>query len=144
MSRTKQTARPSSAVVKKKAIPPNGVKKAPAKMAVVARTATARLRHKQPFREAHEELRWAYIRKLARKGGVKRLSKNVYEPMSRFIIREGEKLLLDARVITEHMRRSTITVNDLLLAMRDKGVRMYGADAEPRKRKSKQQTAADD
>lgn len=66
------------------------------------------------------------IRRLARRGGVKRISGFIY-PYSRQIIMEFmEKLLRDATVYTTHGKRKTVTSMDIILAMKRNGKALLG------------------
>ena len=66
------------------------------------------------------------IRRLARRGGVKRISKEVYNE-TRIILREFLKgVIMDAVTYTEHSKRKTVTAQDVILALKRKGNTLYG------------------
>ena len=69
------------------------------------------------------------IRRLARRGGVKRISALIYEE-TRIILRSFlESVLRDAVFYTEHARRKTITSMDIVYALKRQGRCLYGIGA---------------
>jgi histone H4 len=68
------------------------------------------------------------IRKLARRGGCKRISGLVYEE-TRGVLRPWlHTLLKDTVAYTEHARRKTVTVMDVVYALKKQGRVLYGFD----------------
>lgn len=66
------------------------------------------------------------IRRLARRGGVKRISQPIYE-LSRGCLKLFlENVIRDAITYTEHAKRSTVTAMDVVYALRLKGHTLYG------------------
>lgn len=66
------------------------------------------------------------IRRLARRGGVKRISGLVYEE-TRGVLRVFlENLIRDATTYTEYAKRKTVTANDVLYALKRQGKTLYG------------------
>ena len=66
------------------------------------------------------------IRRLARRGGVKRISQLIYEE-TRSILRSFlEKVLKDAIIYTEHGKRKTVTSLDVIYALKRQGRCLYG------------------
>ena len=66
------------------------------------------------------------IRRLARRGGVKRISALIYDE-TRFVIRTFlENVIKDAVVYTEHSRRKTVTAMDVVYALKRQGRCLYG------------------
>ena len=66
------------------------------------------------------------IRRLARRGGVKRISELVYDE-TRIILRAFiEKDLKGAIVYTEHANRKTVTSWDIIYALKNQGRCLYG------------------
>ena len=69
------------------------------------------------------------IRRLARRGGVKRISALIYEE-TRMVIRTFlENVIKDAVVYTEHSRRKTVTAMDVVYALKRQGRCLYGFDS---------------
>ena len=68
------------------------------------------------------------IRRLARRGGVKRISALIYEE-TRIVLRAFlESVVRDAVVYTEHARRKTVTAMDIVYALKRQGRSLYGFD----------------
>ena len=65
------------------------------------------------------------IRRLARRGGVKRISQLIYED-TRVILRSFlENVLKDIIVYTEHAKRKTVTSLDVIYALKRQGRMLY-------------------
>ncbi|RCN30940.1 core histone H2A/H2B/H3/H4 [Ancylostoma caninum] len=66
------------------------------------------------------------IRRLARRAGVKRISGLIYEE-TRGVLRQFlEKVIHDAVMYTEHAKRKTVTVMDVVYAVKRQGYTLYG------------------
>ena len=61
------------------------------------------------------------VRRLARRGGTKRMSSTVHQETHGVLKVFLEKVLKEALIYTEHARRKTVSVEDVLLALRRKG-----------------------
>ena len=66
------------------------------------------------------------IRRLARRGGVKRISKLIYEETRLILKAFLEKVLKDTIVYTEHAKRKTVTSLDVIYALKRQGRSLYG------------------
>jgi histone H3/H4 len=66
------------------------------------------------------------IRRLARRGGVKRISGLIYEEAREVLKQFLEKILLDAVTYTEHARRKTVTAMDVVFALKRNDRTLYG------------------
>lgn len=66
------------------------------------------------------------IRRLARRGGVKRLSGRVYEEAEKITIDYIDVVLKHAVTYAQHSKRRTVSVNDMLHALKRVGTRMIG------------------
>ena len=66
------------------------------------------------------------IRRLARRGGVKRISGLVYQQVRQVLKVFLENLLRDAVSYTEHAKRKTVTTADVVHALKRQGRTMYG------------------
>lgn len=69
------------------------------------------------------------IRRLARRGGVKRISGLVYEESRSTLKLFLENLLRDTIAYTEHARRKTVTTMDVIYALKRQGRTLYGFGA---------------
>jgi len=65
------------------------------------------------------------IRRLARRGGVKRISGLMYEETRGVLNVFLENVMRDTIVYTEHARRKTVSVNDVLYALKRRGSTLY-------------------
>ena len=69
------------------------------------------------------------IRRLARRGGVKRLSGLMYEE-TRSVLRSFlDSVVKDSATYTEHARRKTVTALDVVHALKRQGKTLYGFGA---------------
>ena len=66
------------------------------------------------------------IRRLARRGGVKRISAFIYDD-ARTVLKEFvDSLVRDAIAYTEHSKRKTVTALDVVYALKRQGRTLYG------------------
>lgn len=66
------------------------------------------------------------IRRLARRGGVKRIAADIYGE-TRFILRQFmENIIKDAITYTEHARRKTVSALDVIYSLKRQGKTLYG------------------
>lgn len=66
------------------------------------------------------------IRRLARRGGVKRISGLVYEETRGLLRQFLENILRDAVTYTEYSKRSTLSALDVVHALKRNGRTLYG------------------
>jgi histone H4 len=66
------------------------------------------------------------IRRLARRGGVKRLSSFIYEDSRQVLKGFLEGIVRDSVTYTEHARRKTVTAMDVVYALKRQGRTIYG------------------
>lgn len=84
------------------------------------------MRHRKILRDNIHGITKPAIRRLARRGGVKRISGLIYEE-SRGVLRLFlEKVIRDAVAYTEHARRKTVTAMDVVYALKRQGKTLYG------------------
>jgi histone H4 len=69
------------------------------------------------------------IRRLARRGGVKRISAEIYEETRSVLKGFLENVVRDAVTYTEHARRKTVTAMDVVFALKRQGRTLYGFGA---------------
>lgn len=66
------------------------------------------------------------IRRLARRGGVKRISSLIYDE-TRMVLRTFlENVIRDSVTYTEHAKRKTVTAIDVVYALKRQGRTLYG------------------
>ena len=69
------------------------------------------------------------IRRLARRGGVKRISNLIYDETRLVLKAFLETVVRDAVTYTEHARRKTVTAMDVVYALKRQGRALYGFGA---------------
>jgi histone H4 len=83
-------------------------------------------RHRKMLRNNILGISKPSIRRLARRGGVKRISGKVYDEIRGVLRVFLEKVVHDAVVYTEHARRTTVTAMDVVYALKSQGRTIYG------------------
>ena len=66
------------------------------------------------------------IRRLARRGGVKRISGLLYEEIRGVVKSFVEGVVRDSIAYTEHAKRRTVTALDVVHALKKRGRMLYG------------------
>ncbi|KAM0986333.1 hypothetical protein ACFX13_013772 [Malus domestica] len=74
-------------------------------------------RNGKDFRDNIQVITKPAIRRLARRGGVKRISELIYEETKSFLNIFLENVIRDAVTYTEHARRKTVTIMDVVHAL---------------------------
>jgi len=69
------------------------------------------------------------IRRLARRGGVKRISTFIYDDTRTVLKSFLENIVRDATTYTEHAKRKTVTAMDVVFALKRQGRTLYGFGA---------------
>lgn len=83
-------------------------------------------RHRKVIRESINGVTKPAIRRLARRGGVKRISGLIYEDTRNHLRSFLETVLKDALAYTEHANRKTVTAMDVVYALKRQGRTLYG------------------
>ena len=79
-----------------------------------------------PARRPSSRAQKPAIRRLARRGGVKRISGLIYEETRGVLKVFLENVVRDAVTYTEHARRKTVTALDVVYALKRQGRTLYG------------------
>jgi histone H4 len=66
------------------------------------------------------------IRRLARRGGVKRISSLIYDEARNVLRTFLESVIKDSVTYTEHSKRKTVTALDVVYALKRQGKTLYG------------------
>jgi len=82
-------------------------------------------RHRKILRDNIQGITKPAIRRLARRGGVKRISGLVYEETRSVIKVFLEKILRDTVTYTEHAKRTTVIAMDVVYALKRAGRTLY-------------------
>lgn len=83
-------------------------------------------RHRKRLRDNIQGITKPAIRRLARRGGVKRMSGMVYEETRGVLKAFLESVIRDAVAYTEHAKRKTVTAMDVVFALKRQGKLLYG------------------
>ncbi|KAH9593303.1 histone H4 [Trypanosoma conorhini] len=83
-------------------------------------------RQKKILRENVRGITRGSIRRLARRGGVKRISGVMYDEVRGVIKAFVEGVVRDATAYTEYARKKTVTAVDVVNALRKRGKILYG------------------
>ena len=83
-------------------------------------------RHRKVLRDNLRGVTKNDIRRLARRGGVKRLSGLIYEETRTVLNAFLNKIIEDAVTYTVHAKRKTVTAMDVVYALKRQGRTLYG------------------
>lgn len=86
----------------------------------------AKKRHRRVVRENIQGIIKPAIRRLARRGGVKRISGLIYDETRGVLKVFLENVVRDAVTYTEHACRKTVTALDVVYALKRQGRTLYG------------------
>ncbi|XP_035699563.1 transcriptional regulatory protein AlgP-like [Branchiostoma floridae] len=92
-------------------------------------------RHRKVLRDNIQGITKPAIRRLARRGGVKRISGLIYEETRGVLKVFLENVIRDAVTYTEHAKRKTVTAMDVVYALKRQGRTLYGFASSPKKAK---------
>lgn len=90
----------------------------------------AAVRHRHIRRANIQGVTKPAIRRLARRGGVKRIAGGVYEETRGVLKIFLEHIVRDAVLYTEHAGRKTVTSMDVVRALKRNGRCLYGMDGK--------------
>ncbi|KAL0215192.1 hypothetical protein P9112_007376 [Eukaryota sp. TZLM1-RC] len=83
-------------------------------------------RHRKVLRENIQGITKPAIRRLARRGGVKRISALIYDETRTVLRTFLENVIRDSVTYCEHARRKTVTAMDVVYALKRHGRVLYG------------------
>ncbi|ETS83028.1 hypothetical protein PFICI_04904 [Pestalotiopsis fici W106-1] len=86
-------------------------------------------RHRKILRDNIQGVTKGSIRRLARRGGVKRISGGIYEEVRGVLKGYLESVLRDVVLYTEYRQAKTVTTTDVIHALRRRGTPIYGFDS---------------
>lgn len=89
-------------------------------------------RHYKAMRNNIQGITKPAIRRLARRGGVKRLCDGIYGSMRAELREKLRRVLHDAIAYTEHAGRSTVTALDVVCALKHNNMPIYGVETPRR------------
>ncbi|KAL2051677.1 hypothetical protein ABVK25_008091 [Lepraria finkii] len=85
-------------------------------------------RHRKIVRDSVRGVTKGDIRRLARRGGVKRISGTIYDEVRQALIARLKLILHDCTAYVQHSNRKTVTVTDVIFALKRLGRPIYGFD----------------
>ncbi|NWS31516.1 H4 protein, partial [Polioptila caerulea] len=83
-------------------------------------------RHRKVLRDILQGISKRAIRRLARRGGVRRLSGLIYEETRGVLKVFLENVIRDAVTYTEHAKRNPVTAMAVVYALKRQGYTLYG------------------
>ena len=86
-------------------------------------------RHRKFLRDTIQGITKPAIRRLARRGGVKRISGVIYDETRGVLKAFLDNVIRDSVTYTEHARRKTVTAMDVVYALKRQGRTLYGFGA---------------
>jgi len=85
-------------------------------------------RHRKVLRDNIQGITKPAIKRIARRGGVKRISGLIYEETRSVLRAFLDMVIKDAVTYTEYAKRKTVTAMDVVMALKRLGRTMYGFD----------------
>ena len=85
-------------------------------------------RHRKVLRGNTQGITKPAIRRLARRGGVKRISGLIYDETRSALRAFLKDVIHEAVIYTEYARRKTVTAMDVVYALKRQGRTLYGFD----------------
>jgi histone H4 len=92
----------------------------------LGKSAVKRTRKSVPAGDSIKGITKPSIRRLARRGGVKRISSNIYIETRGVLKVFLESIIRDAVTFCEHARRKTVSALDVVYALKRQGRTLYG------------------
>ncbi|XP_072911373.1 histone H4-like [Hemitrygon akajei] len=83
-------------------------------------------RHRKVLRDNIQSITKPAIRRLARCGGVKRISGLIYEETRRVLKVFQDNVIQDAVTYSEHAKRKLVSAMDVVYALKRQGITLYG------------------
>jgi histone H4 len=83
------------------------------------------------FKENIKYVTRGAIRRMARRGGVKRISAGIYDEARTALKDFLNQVLRDVASYVEYENRKTVTVMEVLFALKRRGRTLYGFDVKP-------------
>ncbi|KAI2646821.1 Histone H4 [Labeo rohita] len=99
-------------------------------------------RHRKVLRDNIQGITKPAIRRLARRGGVKRISGLIYEETRGVLKVFLENVIRDAVTYTEHAKRKTVTAMDVVYALKRQGRTLYGFGGGKKRKRARKESYA--
>ncbi|KAL7922264.1 histone-fold-containing protein [Trichoderma austrokoningii] len=85
-------------------------------------------RRQKIIRDSIQGITKPAIRRIARRGGVKRISATIYEETRSAMKKFLKEIIHDAVAYVEHRKAKTVTIHDVLHSLQRRGRTLYGFD----------------
>ncbi|KAH6614077.1 histone-fold-containing protein [Boeremia exigua] len=85
-------------------------------------------RHQKIQRDTIQGVTKGDIRRLARRGGVKRISATIYDDVRQALKARLSDILREVVAVVEHTGRQTVSVTDVIFILNRQGRQLYGFD----------------
>lgn len=82
-------------------------------------------RHKKKLTASINGITKPAVRRLSRRAGIKRISGTLYEETRSHLKTFLESVIRDSTVYTEHAKRKTVTVNDVVYGLKNNKMKLY-------------------
>ena len=89
------------------------------------------LRHRKVLRNRLDGISKADIRRLARRGGVVRISNSAYQEVREVLRTFLHRIMHTAIIYAEYGRRKTVTVHDVIHSLKREGRTLFGCELKP-------------
>lgn len=89
------------------------------------------LRHRKVLRNKLDGISKADIRRLARRGGVVRISSSAYQEVREVLRIYLHRIMHTAIIYAEYGRRKTVTVHDVIHSLKREGRTLFGCELKP-------------
>lgn len=94
-------------------------------------------RHKKPVADVIKGITSPSLRRLARRGGVKRISAKIYDHSRTLLKVFIDSVIYYALMYKDCLGRKTISLKDVVLALKRRGNMLIGAEIHAERRKKK-------
>ncbi|RSL68532.1 hypothetical protein CEP53_002550 [Fusarium sp. AF-6] len=98
-------------------------------------------RHRKVLAESIRGVTKPAIRRLARRGGVKRISAGIYDETRNVLKSFLRNVIRDCIIYVEYRNAKTVTISDVIHSLRRIGRPIYGFDPDTAENKVKRHTA---
>ncbi|UPK97457.1 hypothetical protein LCI18_008392 [Fusarium solani-melongenae] len=98
-------------------------------------------RHRKILKDSILGVTKPAIRRLARRGGVKRISADIYDESRKVLKIFLENVIRDCVIYVEYRNAKTVTINDVIHSLRRIGRPIYGFDPDTAENKAKRHIA---
>ncbi|KAM0239316.1 hypothetical protein ACHAPO_003287 [Fusarium lateritium] len=107
-----------------------GIVRPPGQQSTGGKTVLGGKRHRKVLRDCIHGITKPAIRRLARRGGVKRISATIYDDIRVALKARLESILQDCVIYVEYRNAKTVTVHDVIHSLSRMGRPLWGFDPD--------------